>query len=557
MLLEVFKKDIFENISVPIANYRFLICGAIGFFFFFIISEWIKNNERRSPLKFKFFIAIFLLLLAVFVLNLLFIENYYVVSDKFYEYLLISPVVGFFVAIIAQRGSIYFQQKFVESTTTPSPLEKSKKSDIRDFKDSMLLETPKYNPKKYFKKNAFFLALDEQNKPIYWHEDTLPHIQVCGTSGCGKGVFISNIAIQCLNNGEAVFILDPKDDDWAPHSTYQAAQEFQKPFYNVNLNTDAYQFNIFAGTLAADRFGMLSSALGLEDTGDASDFYRLEERDLAHFVADNWRDGQTFESFYKEHHEYMFKQAKGFAYKFKELANIKAINAKDGLSFKDVIEQGGMVYIVGSMDDSTIKKINRMVLTRILQIAKSRDRISGNNRQICVVLDELKYHISRPSIEALGAARDKGLHVIMAHQSYADLRDCTSDLNKDAVEGAVVENSSIKMIYRVEMPEMAKVFAEKSGSILIDKDIRTIERALSGAESTSNDRKVAQDEAPLIDLNRLLTFPKRSGVLFGVGLAKIVHTSPYIAQKDYAAIQIQEYPPHEVSESTSLDFGKL
>lgn len=45
----------------------------------------------------------------------------------------------------------------------------------------------------------------------------MPHIQACGTTGSGKGVFMGSLSAQCALNGEAVIVIDPKDDEWFPH----------------------------------------------------------------------------------------------------------------------------------------------------------------------------------------------------------------------------------------------------------------------------------------------------------------------------------------------------
>jgi hypothetical protein len=82
-----------------------------------------------------------------------------------------------------------------------------------------------------------------------------------------------------------------------------------------------------------------------------------------------------------------------------------------------------------------------MLLVRLYQLAERRDRVTDVPRPIAIYLSELKYHLSRPALEGLGAARDKGVHIIMDHQSIADLKDCPADLKGDAVVGAVVENA--------------------------------------------------------------------------------------------------------------------
>lgn len=482
---------------------------------------------------------------------------FYEVYDFFYESLLICSLIGFAVAIVFQQLSILLQQKVTSKNAIQSTLERSKKSDIRDFEKVISKETPKFDPKKYFKKDAFFLAKDESGKPVYWNEKVLPHIEICGTTGSGKGVSIGPIIAQCADQGEAVFIIDPKDDEWLPHVAYAVAQEATVSFNHLNLRKPIYQFNLFQDTTAEEREELLLAGLELSDRGEGSDFYKIADRKMASFVATTFKDGQTIESFYAEYAEFLEKEAPGFAGKFGELASIKAINAVNGLSLKEIIATGGVVYITGSMRNTKIVRIQKMLLVRLIQLAEQRDRILGELRPIGVVLDELKYHLSRTALEALGAARDKGLHLIMAHQSIADLRDCPKDLDPDAVVGAVLENTKIKLVYRVEMPETAQVFAEKSGTILVDDEIRNIERSLSLAESVSSERKVSQSEAPLIDKNEFLTLPTRCGVLFGVGLPKKIYTSPYIVKKDSAALEVQDRGSSEEIKSETLDFGTL
>ncbi|MBN0795803.1 hypothetical protein JTL88_34080, partial [Pseudomonas aeruginosa] len=119
-------------------------------------------------------------------------------------------------------------------------------------------------------------------------------------------------------------------------------------------------------------------------------------------------------------------------------------------------DEGGCCYVVGSMRNSKIITAQRMLLVRLYQLAEKRDRVIDVPRPIAVYLSELKYHLSRSALEGLGAARDKGVHIIMDHQSIADLKDCPADLKGDAVVGAVVENAKFKLVYRVMDPDTAE-----------------------------------------------------------------------------------------------------
>lgn len=62
------------------------------------------------------------------------------------------------------------------------------------------------------------------------------------------------------------------------------------------------------------------------------------------------------------------------------------------------------------MRNSKIITAQRMLLVRLYQLAERRDRVTDVPRPIAVYLSELKYHLSVPALEGLGAARDKGVH---------------------------------------------------------------------------------------------------------------------------------------------------
>ena len=558
LLLDVNKDYLLETISYPLVQARFILGFIMGGLLFYIVSESQKSKEKQSFFKIKFFISIFLVIAVCQILNTLFLKGYFNYVPRIHIHFFISVGIGLIAAIIFQRIWIAAIQKFTSKGSVKSVLERDSKSDIRDLDEFSTQIKQDYDPKKYFRENEFFLALDENNKPVYWYEKTLPHIEVCGTTGSGKGVFLGSIAAQCAKKGESVFILDPKDDEWFPHVAYKASKDTDTSYHFIDLRKPNYQFNLFEDIHPEELEELLLSGFELGDKGTDADHHRLQDREVATFVARNLIKGQTAEQFYLENYEYLYKEADGFAKKFRELADIKAVNASQGLSLKDIIASGGIVYIVGSMRNAKIIRIQKMLLIRLIQLAEARDRMLGDLRPICVVLDELKYHLSRTALEALGAARDKGLHVVMAHQSLADLKDCPKDLEPDAVVGAVFDNTKIKLVYRVEMPETAEIFAEKSGDIGVDVETRLVERSLSLAESVNSERRVSQMETNLIEKNIFLTLPKRHGVLFGVGLPKMVYTSPYQAKKDLNAVKTNDQmQDSEETDLNDIDFGKL
>ena len=77
---------------------------------------------------------------------------------------------------------------------------------------------------------------------------------------------------------------------------------------------------------------------------------------------------------------------------------------------------------------------------------------------------------------------DKGLHAIVAHQSLADLRDVPADLDPDSVVGSVIENTALKIIYKLQDPDTAEWIAKRSGIKLVDEEMRSVNRNAAQSE---------------------------------------------------------------------------
>ncbi len=198
-----------------------------------------------------------------------------------------------------------------------------------------------------------------------------------------------------------------------------------------------------------------------------------------------------------------------FCGELEEIALVNSINATKGFSLKEVFDEGGCCYIIGSTRNQKIISAQRMILTRLIQIAETRDRINSTPRTVAIFLDELKYHLSRPALEGLGTARDKGVHIFMAFQAIDDLRDCPSDLNGDSVIGAIIENAKFKLIYKIQNPETAEWAAKMTGSILVDDEMRKVRTDLSLTEKVDTDRMIRQAESYYVDSNMFLNLLKK------------------------------------------------
>lgn len=451
------------------------------------------------------------------------------------------------------------------AVTKRSDLERNRKTDVREIRKFLPKGAVQFDPTRFFdQKKGVFLGLDEDEKPLYIQipgGTSAPHIQVVGTTGAGKGVSLGVMAAQFLARGEAVFFMDPKNDEWAPHVLYQECLRMGVPFHFVDLRpgVDA-QLNPVLNANAEEVQELFIAAFALSERGDASDFYGIADRKAALLAARHIAEHRcTMAVAYGALHGELGGMAEKFDGKLGELAALASINASQGgVDLAQVVERGGCVCVVGSMRHDTIKTVQRMLLVRLIQIAETRDRMAGPVRPVAIVLDEVKYHISRPALEALGAARDKGVHLVLAHQSRGDLRDCPNDLDPDAVVDAIVENCRIKIAYRVINPDTAEWLSRMSGSILVDDEMRKVEKNMALVETMSGERSIRQAERYLIDENMLLNLPKSVAAVFGDGLPKFVSIQPVRTVKSREAIAIEAVEGDKTMQAADLiDVGAI
>lgn len=405
--------------------------------------------------------------------------------------------------------------RLVKKTT----LERELRTDVRTVK-SLLPETLHYNPLDYIDLNkGIFTGMDRENEPMYlplkdWQKQ---HADIIGTTGAGKGVATGILLYQSILAGEGVFVMDPKDDEWAPHLYRKACEDAGKPFALIDLRKSQYQLNLIEDITPDELEELFVAGFSLAEKGQESDFYRIDDRKAARMTAQfvTHNTASTIRDIYNgDYVQSIADKIKAFFGKIEELALLNAINAPTGFSLNKIFDEGGCCYVIGSMRNSKIITAQRMLLVRLYQLAERRDRVTDVPRPIAIYLSELKYHLSRPALEGLGAARDKGVHIIMDHQSIADLKDCPADLKGDAVVGAVVENAKFKLVYRVMDPDTAEWVARMSGTILVDDELRKAKTDNMLTETIDSERTIRQAERFFIDSNMILNLPDFVSFIF-------------------------------------------
>lgn len=428
-----------------------------------------------------------------------------------------------------------------------SRLERSIRTDVRELHKVLPSEIGGYDPRRHFRpEKGLFVGLDERRRPLYipWDDWCLSHVLLCGRTRSGKGVAAQILLSQAIARGEFVVILDPKGDEWMPSVFHNAAQAAGRPYQFVDLRPGRpAQLNVFTGCDEETIEAMFIGAFSLAEKGEAADFYRLADRKAAREAArliSKTSTSMTAAQALAAMGETWLDTARGFHAAIEEMADLAAVNATaGGIDIDAMAKTGGCLYIVGDMANSRVVRMQRMLLVRLMMMAKRLQAQGGGYPLITVFADECKVHISRPFMASLGAAAGWGLHVILALQSLQDLADVPADLDAEAVKGAVIENCAIRMSYRIADPDTAEWLSRATGKILVDDEMRTVERNAGLAETVKPERRIRQAERYFIDENMLMGLPRACGVLtLPFGLPKFCYTSPIPVEKRAAAQEV-------------------
>ncbi len=238
------------------------------------------------------------------------------------------------------------KKRLVKKTT----LERELRTDVRTVK-SLLPETLHYNPLDYIDLNkGIFTGMDSEKEPLYlplkdWQKQ---HADIIGTTGAGKGVAAGILLYQSILAGEGVFVMDPKDDEWAPHLYRKACEDAGKPFALIDLRKQQYQLNLIEDITPDELEELFVAGFSLAEKGQESDFYRIDDRKAARmaaqFVSDN--PSATLRDVYNgDYVQSIAEKIKAFFGKIEELALLNAINSPEGFHFNKCLMKAAVAML--------------------------------------------------------------------------------------------------------------------------------------------------------------------------------------------------------------------
>ncbi|AVT58170.1 type IV secretory system conjugative DNA transfer family protein [Pectobacterium versatile] len=201
--------------------------------------------------------------------------------------LIIFTVAGFIFHIALRRTLTPELDKIKKRLIKKTSLERELRTDVRTVK-SLLPETLHYEPLDYIDLNkGIFIGMNRDKQPMYlplkdWQKQ---HADIIGTTGAGKGVATGILLYQSILADEGVFIMDPKDDEWATHLYRKACEDAGKPFALIDLRKPQYQLNLIEDITSDELEELFVAGFSLAEKGQESDFYRIDDRKAARMAA--------------------------------------------------------------------------------------------------------------------------------------------------------------------------------------------------------------------------------------------------------------------------------
>ena len=440
-------------------------------------------------------------------------------------YVVIWGVCFFAGLVFATYGARKLQAKFslfFSRFTVKNKIRKGSKTDIR-YMDKELPNLPDYNPQKFINlKKGVFIGIDERVKPIYlllddWYKR---HFLIVGATRAGKGVAMQGLGVQSLMLGETVVFLDPKGDQYMPHILKAQCNKQGIPYHYINLTKDEPQINLIADFSSRDLKNCLVEAFSQREMGAESDVYRKNEQEflenLANFIVEQnsatsggIRQAKSLAELCNDYEISRYADNyKSSVSDLNKLIRVSSINAANANSLAALIEQGGCIYIVGDLLDETMKKIQRFIFCRVVQLARNYSNEADHNgtkeQRITVFADELVAHISRFVAESYTVSLGWGLKIVSAIQSLKLLKGAPADIDPEFLLGAVFDNSQNKLFYRADDITTADFLSDMTGKIQVEDEQKVVTRNSLNSEKLDRETRLIPSERNLYDRNMIL-----------------------------------------------------
>lgn len=163
------------------------------------------------------------------------------------------------------------------------------------------------------------------------------HADILGTTGAGKGVSAPVLLYQAILLNEAVFVEDPKNDEWLPCVLREACKKSGKIFVLIDLNNLNYQLDLLSDISHEQLEELFNAGFSLAKKWEGGDFYRIADRRAARNTAAIYEKEMTLRDLFNTDFVKSLKEeVPAFYGELEEIALINSINAHNGFSLKNI-----------------------------------------------------------------------------------------------------------------------------------------------------------------------------------------------------------------------------
>lgn len=537
-------------IGVAVAMFVFLVCVSVR------VMLWLPQSPAWPAVLMRYLGGVLLAALAfVLVATCLISCEVWIGNSKTepislqsivaqFEYLLQPLLLGAVVGFVLGAIAVYCLTRWTIPDFAVLLNLRTRKISADELTDArtvakLLPQPVAHDPRKYFaachQRGEFYLGIDKEMYPITIAVKTALqiHIQLVGPTRSGKTQLTQSLLVQALCLGHAVVVFDPKfeGDKWLASVLEQECRTIGRPFRYTDLCKGIPQINPFRGCNPREILQLLTPSLGLNRKGEAADFYRTAERVFTKRVTQsqperNWSLPELADDLRDAAGDEIDK-LRGLLDAMDELADIPAVQTAEGLDLEGVLLTGGVLYIAGSEADEDIKMLQPILVQRLVQLIKKRERDTGLHATL--FLDEVKNLLSAPVLNALGTIADRNCNLILAHQSLKEL--VCIDADRQTTEGIVNTNCTVRFCFKQTDPETVAWIESQTGKILVNVESAEITRNAALAEIEEEIHRVQQTHRAAIDANMINQLPPGCAVLIGAGMAQLVFSAPVPVQR--------------------------
>jgi len=333
-----------------------------------------------------------------------------------------------------------------------------------------------------------FIGMTPSRKPILL-SDNAKHIFVCGTTGSGKTVAMSNFIKNCADKGYSALIIDGKGDV-GEGSILDITKKLSdgRKLYVINLNDPDHwdKYNPFRGASPTIVKDML-----INMTNWSEEHYKLNtERYLQRVVnlMCKYNASMTFKNIIKsipidnftklsmellkqeqitkaDHQENLEiakasgKIAESAVARFATIqeSELGTIFDKDGIDIYSAFEENAIILFI--LNPLIYPEISPLVGRLILiDSKKAVSKLFGSNRRIFFIFDEIASYTSNAMLDLVNKSRSANVTCVLATQSLSDL----DSINGTSFKEQIIENCNNYIVLR----QNSSVNAEHWANIL-------------------------------------------------------------------------------------------